>query len=387
MNSLDSIIQQRQKEGKALKVFLLSSAIGSLALHITALTLPVGMVWHDVTASEEADEIEITVTEALPEEALPEPTPEELVADVPPLPEPDLPQEVAFAPDMAPPPLAPESQAPLTPGEDSPTKPPSSSTADPVTPLTNQSGDTAIGKSGTGPIASPDGKGLGFGRANQPTGFAPVGKPAGQPNGNSGGTSSPTATRQAPNSSPVQPVRPRQPTCLSCPKPKYQGTEASPRVDMRIRPDGTVEVRLRKSSGNPDVDRATLETMSKWRFDPKTVPEEGVRKRVRVTYEEEGSSFQRQNDDRRRQEAEAQREADRRRLADEEQRQQDRQPPPATATTESPASPAVSNDPPTAPEPVQVPESAPAEVPPPVEAPVELPPPEPAPVEAPAPAP
>jgi hypothetical protein len=42
--------------------------------------------------------------------------------------------------------------------------------------------------------------------------------------------------------------------------------------------------------------------MSQWRFEPQTVPNDGVQRRVRVTYEEEGSAFQRENERRRQEE-------------------------------------------------------------------------------------
>lgn len=384
MNSLELITQQRRKEAKLLKLFLLSSLLASLVFHAGAMTVRVGNFWRSEPTVEEEAEIEVTVTEAPPEE----PIKEDGV-----IPEPEIPQEVAFAPELAPPPipLAPASQAPLTPGEDAPSKEPPAPTNDPVTPLTNSAGDTAAtGGNASGPITSPDGNGSGFGNAPRPTGFAPNGTPAGSVDGKPGGT--PTGK---PGGEPGQvgvrtvtptppPPRSQEPTCISCPKPQFQGTEASPRVDMRIRPDGSVEVRLRKSSGDPAIDRATLETMSRWRFDPKTVPQEGVRKRVRVTFEEEGSSFQRQNEARRRQEADRKRETERRRLAEEERRQaEERQRAPATATTESPVSPS-----PTTPAPQPAPSTAPETpaAPPPV---MEAPPPEPAPapVAEPAPAP
>lgn len=159
---------------------------------------------------------------------------------------------------------------------------------------------------GGGSIFSPFGTGFGFGNASRPTGFNPLGQPNGDPKGTPGGTPSGTPGSTATRTTAPPIPAPNQPACLSCPKPKYRGSEGSPRVDLTVRPDGSVEVRLRKSSGNPETDRETLETMSKWRFDPKTIPEGGVKKRVRVEYEEEGSNTQRRNEERRRQEAEQQ---------------------------------------------------------------------------------
>ena len=391
MNSSEAVNQQRQKEGKALKVFLVSSLVGSLAFHAVAMTFKVGNLWNPLPTDQE-DEMELIVEDVPTEEPVPE-----QVAEVEPPPEPEaVPEEVAFAPEIAPPPpLAPDSQAPQPVGEDAPSDQPNPPTDEAVQPMTGDAGTEKV-QVGGGPIFKPFGTGSGFGNASRPTGFNPLGKPGGDPKGQPGGT----AVRTAPPPPPAKPARPKEPVCISCPKPKYQGSEASPRVDMEVQPDGSVKVRLRKSSGNPDLDRATLETMSKWRFDPKTVPEEGVRKRVRVTYEEEGSNFQRQNEQRRRQEARQRKAEEQRQRAEEERRQaEERKRTPAAATVDTPASPTTASPPPPASSPAAAekpatppPEPAPApviqaappiEVPPAPPAPEFFSPPEPAPVEPP----
>lgn len=103
---------------------------------------------------------------------------------------------------------------------------------------------------------------------------------------------------------PTPPVKklPSKPECISCPKPQFRGKEGTPKVTYDITADGKVtNIRLRQSSGDPETDRETLEAMSKWQFNPKTVPEGGkANVRVRVTFEESGSQFQRQNEERRR---------------------------------------------------------------------------------------
>jgi TonB family protein len=108
--------------------------------------------------------------------------------------------------------------------------------------------------------------------------------------------------------SPTPPVetKVRQLECRSCPKPQYQGKEGTPRVIYDIGADGRVSnVRLRQSSGDEQTDRETIEAMSKWQFNPQTIPEGGrANLKVRVTFEEAGSQFQRENDDRRRRENE-----------------------------------------------------------------------------------
>ncbi|EKQ67012.1 TonB family protein [Leptolyngbyaceae cyanobacterium JSC-12] len=391
MNSLKLVTQQRQKEQKVLKVFLVGSLLGSLVVHAGAMTLQVGKLWNPLPQEKETDEIEITVTNDMVEE----PVKEDVL--------PDVPQEVALDPDIAPPPipLAPETQAPITPGEDAPSKEPLSPTKEPVASLTNSTGDTPATNTGTGPITSPDGEGSGFGFARLPTGFNslgkpdgdPQGKPSGVPDGKPGGIpdseGKTTATRSAPV--PVPTTGKPKLVCLECPKPKFRGTEGQPRVTYDVAPDGRViNVRLRKSSGNPEVDRETLETLQRWRFKPETVPQGGQQDiKVRVTFEEEGSKFQRQNEQRRRQEAE------RRRIAEQEQERREaarqlnsapaaiRETPAARPTPAEKPAPATENPasiaaPP--PAPIYEPPPAPVYQPPP--APVYEPPP--APVEAPA---
>jgi len=83
---------------------------------------------------------------------------------------------------------------------------------------------------------------------------------------------------------------------------------------------------LRQSSGDEQTDRETIEAMSKWQFNPQTIPEGGrTNVRVRVTFEEQGSQFQRQNEERRReveqlaaQEAQEAQEAEQKRLAEQD---------------------------------------------------------------------
>ncbi|UBF26356.1 energy transducer TonB [Kovacikia minuta CCNUW1] len=373
MNSSESVVRQRQKEGKALKIFLVSSLLGSLALHAVAMTFKVGNFWSYLPTAPEEEEMELVVEAAPPEE----PVPEEVTAEVEP--PPDVPEEVTYATEVAPPPpLAPESPIPLEKGEDAPSDKPATS-PEAAQPMTNNAGDTGL-KVGGGPIFKPFGLGSGFGNANRPTGFNPLGKPDGDPNGKPGGVPGgkpdATATRTAP------PAKPKKPVCVSCPQPKYRGTEAVPVVDIDTQPDGSVKVRLRKSSGDPATDRETLETISKWRFDPQTIPEGGTRLRRRVTYEERGSEFQRQNEERRRREADRRQEAERRAEQEQQRRAEEerkRTPATATDTPEKPAPSTPSTTPisPTSPAPEQPaappPEPAPAPAleaaPPPVAAP------------------
>jgi TonB family protein len=334
------VTAQRRKEKQSFNRLLLLGLLGSAAFHLISMASPTPGIWRSPAIDDGEMEVVVDNAEAppLPEEIVkvPEPDPIE--------PEP-IAQEVAFAPDIAPPmSLAPDTETPQPAGVDAPAP-------DDVKAMTSKSGDTAV-QAGGGPIVSKDGKGDGFGRNKLPTGFNPFGKPNGDPKGKlggveggkPGGAGAQTATKPSAPALPKPAGRPKL-TCLECPKPKYRGAEGQPKVTYDIGPDGRVtNVRLRQTSGNADTDRETLEAMQKWRFDPNTVPEGGRQNvKVRVTFEEEGSRFQRQNDDRRRQETEQ------RQAADREQRRREAEAPRPTAA-EVPIAPAPVAPAPSAPE-------------------------------------
>ena len=53
---------------------------------------------------------------------------------------------------------------------------------------------------------------------------------------------------------------------------RRMGDQGEVRLDVRVGADGTVaEIRLRKSSGSPLLDRTAIDTVRKWRFKPATV--------------------------------------------------------------------------------------------------------------------
>ncbi|MBD2081988.1 TonB family protein [Leptolyngbya sp. FACHB-17] len=122
--------------------------------------------------------------------------------------------------------------------------------------------------------------------------------------------------RQAPpRESSDQPGRSRRnrPCCEdNCSLDEYLGAEGSARFDFDVDKDGNVfNVRLRQSSGNPEIDRKAEEAIRRRRYE---ASESGFQsQRIRVTSEQEGSDFQRQNADRRSQEEQdrAAREAER----------------------------------------------------------------------------
>lgn len=50
------------------------------------------------------------------------------------------------------------------------------------------------------------------------------------------------------------------------------GEQGEVRLDVHVGSDGAVlDVRLRRSSGSPELDRSAVETVRRWRFKPATV--------------------------------------------------------------------------------------------------------------------
>lgn len=321
-----------KKDNKALTSLLFIGLVGSTCVHAAVMIAPVPTLWK-TTNKEIDDTIEIVVeanqsTEEKVPEIAKEPEPISPVNE-------EIPQievaPVAIA-------LAPETIAPLKEGKDA-------AAPDDLKPLTTQNTSDVKVPQGGGSIIAKNGIGSGFGNNKIPTGFILGGKKNGNPDGKKNGVvggitngkpdSKGTQTSALP---PVPPVETRavKLECLSCPKPQYRGKEGTPRVTYDITPDGRVtNVRLRQSSGDEQTDRETIEAMSKWQFNPQTVPEGGrANVKVRVTFEEEGSKFQRQNEERRRQETEqlAAQEAEQRKLA-EDRRQREVETPKPTAVT------------------------------------------------------
>ncbi|NUN67253.1 TonB family protein (plasmid) [Pseudanabaena biceps] len=334
-----------KEENRALASLLFIGFVGSTCVHAAVMITPIPTLWSPVS-NELDDTIEVIVDEtSTPEEK----KSEQEIAEIPkkieePEPvnniEPSQPIEaapVAIA-------LAPENTV-------SPKEGKEDAAPDSLKPLiTSGVSDTKI-QSGGGPIIAKDGIGSGFGNAKIPTGFVLGGKINGNPNGSKNGvingiingnpngkatqTNAILPTIPVPSQSNNNP--PPKLECLSCPKPQYRGKEGTPRVTYDIGPDGRVSnVRLRQSSGDAQTDRETLEAMSKWQFNPQTIPEGGRNNvKVRVTFEEEGSKFQRENEDRRRQEAEqlAAQQSEQRRLAEESRQREVELAKPTAVTT------------------------------------------------------
>ena len=295
---------QSKKENRALASLLFIGFVGSACVHAAAMITPVPTLWKPVSKeSEDIMEFVVDTTK----------TPEEKAPEIAKEPEPivklavNQPSEEVAPAAIA---LAPETPTPLNEGKDA-------AALDNLKPLlTTSTSDTKI-QQGGGSIISKDGIGSGFGNAKIPTGFVLGGKVNGNPNGSKNGViggiingklggKNPQGTSTLPPAStpPIDPPPQRQLKleCLSCPKPQYRGKEGTPRVTYDITPDGRVtNVRLRQSSGDEQTDRETIEAMSKWQFNPQTIPEGGrTNVKVRVTFEEQGSQFQRQNEERRR---------------------------------------------------------------------------------------
>jgi TonB family protein len=324
MNKIKNISEladiQSKKENRALASLLFIGFIGSACVHAAAMITPVPTLWRSVSKDDDIMEVVVDTTKA-PEEKAPEiaKEPEPVVKLVV-----NQPNEEIAPAAIA---LAPETPTPLKEGKDA-------AAPDNLKPLlTTGTSDTKI-QQGGGPVIAKDGTGSGFGNAKIPTGFVLGGKINGNPNGkkdgvvggvvdgvvggNPNGKGTQTITLPPATNPPIESNEKKTPKleCLSCPKPQYRGKEGTPRVTFDIAPDGgAINVRLRQSSGDEQTDRETLEAMSKWQFDPQTIPEGGrTDVKVRVTFQEEGSQFQRQNEERRR-EAE--------RLAEQERQQKE----------------------------------------------------------------
>ncbi|BBC27131.1 energy transducer TonB [Pseudanabaena sp. ABRG5-3] len=330
-----------KKENRALVSLLFIGFVGSTCVHAAVMIAPVPTLWKPV-GNELDDTMEVVVD--TPQ------TSEEKIAEAPKEtkePEPvsniEANQSVEAAPLAIA--LASENTASLKEGKDS-------AAPDNLKPLlTSGVSDTKI-QSGGGSIIAKDGIGSGFGNAKIPTGFVLGGKINGNPNGSKNGVlggiinGNPNGKDNQINSSILPTIPAPSPSinkpapkleCISCPKPQYRGKEGTPRVTYDIAPDGRVtNVRLRQSSGDAQTDRETIEAMSKWQFNPKTIPEGGrTNVKVRVTFEEEGSKFQRENEERRRQETEqlAAQQTEQRRLAEESRQRKVESSKPTAVTT------------------------------------------------------
>ncbi|MFM7472057.1 MAG: TonB family protein, partial [Nodosilinea sp.] len=120
------------------------------------------------------------------------------------------------------------------------------------------------------------------------------GQPAQEPN--------PVAIVKPPVQEPTSGSR-QAPKCVSnCGLSEYLGAEGTTRFIFDVDANGKVaNVRLRQSSGNPELDRKAEAAIRRRQYEASESGYEG--QRLRVTSELQGSDFQRQNQQRRQQEA------------------------------------------------------------------------------------
>jgi len=229
-----------------------------------------------------------------------------------------------------------------------------------------------IGNLGSGnEVGNGQGTGTGSGLGNEPQGKKPIepAKPA-----------EPVAVREAPpreNSDPPRSSRKRPKCKNNCEIDGYLGAEGSSRFDFDVDRNGNViNVRLRQPSGNSEIDRKAEEAIRRRKYEASESGFQG--QRIRVTSEQDGSEFQRQNRDRRREEAAQQEQQQREEAARAEQKR----PPASAVEPKKPVEPAKPTEPvPASPTPEAKPIPAEPPVFPAKPAPVEPVPAEPAPVE------
>ncbi len=177
-------------------------------------------------------------------------------------------------------------------------------------------GNRHVGTVGQQPRA---GNGVGISTGNN-TDDSTVSSTSGDRSGNSVGTATPQTTATTSSPPPASNLQRQRPACISCPRPPSvrdgdRVVEGTVRVIYDISPDGRpINIRLRVSSGNAALDRATLETVQQWRFTPSTEGYTGARQGV--NFVDQDSSFHREVQERERREAErretTRREAERR---------------------------------------------------------------------------
>lgn len=105
----------------------------------------------------------------------------------------------------------------------------------------------------------------------------------------------PSVPKQEPKTQPIQKKEARK--CIeNCGLNEYLGSEGSLRIRQEIDKDGKVNPVLVTSSGDPELDRKALEAMKNRRYE---TSESDTTSNIRVTSQQEGSDFQREQDERR----------------------------------------------------------------------------------------
>ncbi len=92
----------------------------------------------------------------------------------------------------------------------------------------------------------------------------------------------------------------KSPKCISnCNLDNYLGAEGTVRISQEIDKNGNVTAKLVKSSGDPEIDRKALEAIQNRKYESS---DDGYTSNIRVTSQQEGSEFQKEQETRRRQE-------------------------------------------------------------------------------------
>jgi TonB family protein len=296
MNASKIFEQQRLKERRSLRRFLLYAGVGSLLLHGWLLAQSVPLMQKPLENLEE-DAIELTVVEE-PEVKLPEEKPpEEPKIEPEPIIETPVEAPVAVIPPTA---VVPTTEKPTP---DPPAKSLNDALDKPESKITSD--DTAVAKGK--PSITP---GALDGIVN--------GNPKSTGNTNDftkriqgilrGNGQTPTTVPVAP-AAVVTPDPPRKRQRLHCVencKAKYPDSlrgkevQGDPKLIVDVDANGNVSnVRLRKSSGNAELDAAAIEQAKKVRMSPSESGRQGVP--TRVDFQIENSDYQRQAQERQRQ--------------------------------------------------------------------------------------
>lgn len=203
--------------------------------------------------------------------------------------------------------------------------------------------------SGTGTgngSGSGSGSGSGTGRLGNP-GQTPIGKPS---ESKPERKPEPTAIVQQTQATPKK----KSPKCIeNCDFNEYLGAEGSLRISQEIDKNGNATVKLLQSSGDSELDRKALEAIKRRKYE---TSDDGYSSNVRVTSQQEGSDFARQQEIRRQQEQSDRNAINRDRILQDPERQ--------TREAGKPPTPVVPAEPaPIGPEPVVKPVSAPVREP------------------------
>ncbi|NJL43534.1 MAG: energy transducer TonB [Pseudanabaena sp. SU_2_4] len=297
MNASEIFEQQRLKERRSLRRFLLYAGAGSLLLHGWLLGQSVQLPQGSLNATEE-DAIELTVVEE-PEVKLPEEKPpEEPKIQPEPIVETPVEAPVVVAPPTA---VVPTTE---TPTPDPPAKSLNDALDKPESKITNDDTAVAKGKPSITPGALDgivNGNSRSTGNTNdftkrlqgilRGTGTTPATVPA-----------APAVVAPTPPA----PRKRQRLTCVENCKGKYPNSlrgkeiQGDPKLIVDVDANGNVSnVRLKKSSGNAELDAAAIEQAKKVRMSPSESGRQGVT--TRVDFQIEGTDYQRQAQERKRQ--------------------------------------------------------------------------------------